>query len=173
MFEFYLEYNDYSFYEFNSNFFELYYIYNIDKYIPNRLINLNKFSLELPYIFFMLRTFYSIHLRHIRYNYYVRNNMGLNEYTSVKYLFIFVNNPGGKNKYKISYYKYQKLYTMQQFDRYMILKKTNDSFSLYESKFYRRLKVLEYNDYINETSFNILINNYSLNFLKKIKNFKS
>lgn len=173
IFEFYLEYNNYAFYDFNSNFFDLYYIYYKDEYLPNKLIDLNKFSLELPYMFFMLRTFYSIHLRHIRYNYYVRNNMGLNEYTSVKYLFILVNNPGGKNKYKIPYYKYQRLFTMQQFDRYMVPKNINNAFSLYESRFYKRSKILEFNDYIDHSVFNILLNNYSINFIKKFKDFKT
>src|SRR4051812_31562882 len=103
VFEFYLEYDSCFFNRFNEQFFNLYLIRNVDHYQLNSLIKANKFSIELPYIFFMLRTYYSLHLRRIRYHFYIRNSPILHEYPSIKYLFIRLNNPGGKNRTKIPY----------------------------------------------------------------------
>jgi len=103
IFEFYLNYDSCFFNRFNNRFFDLILIRNITQYRINRIINLKKYTIEIPVVFFMLRTYYSVYLRRVRYNHYIRNINTLYEYTSIKYLFILLNNPGGKNKTKIHY----------------------------------------------------------------------
>jgi len=60
IFEFYFEFNDCSFSTFNFLFFDQFFLYNINEFY-NDFIDINNFSINIPYNFFLLRTIYSIH----------------------------------------------------------------------------------------------------------------
>jgi hypothetical protein len=83
---------------------------NINKlnYYDN-IMDIRSFMIKIPHLFFVLYSFYTIYYRNFRYNLYIRSYYFFEEYTCKKKYFILHNNPYGKNKTKITFWRYQKL----------------------------------------------------------------
>jgi len=101
-------------------------------------VDLENFRLMISLDFFLVFNFYTIYLRRLRFNYYMRNLTILNEYQSLKYLFILVNNPFGKNKTQVDILEYQKMYTIEHYDENTSQEIFNQKFKFFLSKFIRR-----------------------------------
>jgi hypothetical protein len=101
-------------------------------------VDLEDFRLTISLDFFLVFNFYTIYLRRLRFNYYMRNLIILNEYTSLKHLFILVNNPFGKNMTQVDILEYQKIYTVEHYDENISQESFNQKFKFFLSKFSSR-----------------------------------
>ena len=122
-----------------------FFLQNYDEFLLN-LSDINKldyyksmmdyrsFMVKIPYLFFLLYTWYVIHYRNFRYNLYVRSYYFFEEYTCKKKYFILHNNPYGKNKTKIPFFKFQKLWTIDHFKLYIEERFFNKWFLFYSTK---------------------------------------
>lgn len=86
------------------------------------IMDVKYFGIKIPYIFFLLYTWYSIYYRRARYNFYIRGNQFFQEYAGRMHYFIWHNNPFSKNKAKMFILKYQKLFTIYHFKGYIEIK---------------------------------------------------
>ena len=142
---------------------------NINKldYYSN-MMSIRSFMIKIPYAFFLWYTWYIIFYRNARYNLYVRSILFFEEYTSKKNYFILHNNPYGKNRTKITFFNFQKLWTVNHFKLYIEERFFNKWFLFYSSRF-KYLKNFMTNDYLdNKYSFNSILNDNNLNLLLKI-----
>lgn len=123
------------------------------------IMDVKYFGIRMPYIFFLLYTWYSIYYRRVRYNFYIRGQQFFQEYAGRMHFFIWHNNPFSKNKAKMFILRYQKLFTIYHFKGYIEIKWFNDWFFFYSCK---RAKMLNYYDLYNKdiesTSFTFLLN---------------
>jgi hypothetical protein len=135
------------------------------------IMDVKYFGIRIPYIFFLLYTWYSIYYRRVRYNFYIRGQQFFQEYAGRMHFFIWHNNPFSKNKAKMFILRYQKLFTIYHFKGYLEIKWFNDWFFFYSVK---RAKMLNYHDLNNieveKSSFIYLINKAEI-FLQNL-NFK-
>lgn len=135
------------------------------------IMDVKYFGIRIPYIFFLLYTWYSIYYRRIRYNFYIRGQQFFQEYAGRMHYFIWHNNPFSKNKAKMFILRYQKLFTIYHFKGYLEIKWFNDWFFFYSVK---RAKMLNYHDLNNiefeKSSFIYLLDKAEI-FLQNL-NFK-
>src|SRR6185436_1815645 len=161
-FEYCIEYNNCDYNIFNSRFFEKYFLYTkkIKKKISiyNHIILSDYYNVSLPYVFFATRTSYILYFRRLRYNYYVRNHKRLDEYTSIKVLYIYNNNGFGNNRYKIPYWRYQKLFSLKHFYEDLPSSDFCNTFNIYNSLSKRRLFYIDNNYLNNYNIFKIVVN---------------
>jgi hypothetical protein len=132
-------------------------------------ILLRKFKLTLALDFFLVFNFYSLYLRRLRYNYYMRNLPILNEFTGIKHLYVLVNNPFGKNRTKIDILRFQKLFTINYYKDHISQRNFNKKFKLFLSDFTRRKRFYEYNKKLNKFIFKLLLKNKFINFYFKLR----
>jgi hypothetical protein len=116
------------------------------------IMDIKYFGIKMPYIFFMLYTWYSIYYRRARYNFYIRGQQFFQEYAGRMHYFIWHNNPFSKNKAKAFILRYQKLFTIYHFKNYLEIEWFNDWFFLYSVK---RAKMLTYYDFQKNDQENI------------------
>ncbi len=123
------------------------------------IMDVKYFGIKMPYIFFLLYTWYSIYYRRARYNFYIRGQQFFQEYAGRMHFFIWHNNPFSKNKAKMFILRYQKLFTIYHFKSYVEIKWFNDWFFFYSVK---RAKMINYYDLNNKnfeiTSFSFIFN---------------
>lgn len=135
------------------------------------IMDVKHFGLRMPYIFFLLYTWYSIYYRRARYNFYIRGQQFFQEYAGRMHFFIWHNNPFSKNKAKMFHLRYQKLFTIYHFKGYVEIKRFNDWFFFYSVK---RAKMLYYYDFYNKDiesiSFTFMLNKANI-YLQNL-NFK-
>ena len=114
----------------NKNLYKNFKIWNENESMKTRgvfdgkkhVMDVKYFGIRLPYIFFLLYTWYSIYYRRARYNFYIRGNQFFQEYAGRMHYFIWHNNPFSKNKAKIFHFRYQKLFTIYHFKAYVEIK---------------------------------------------------
>lgn len=173
MFEYCIEYNNCDYNIFNSRFFEKYLLYTRKRKkkisIYNHIILSDYYNVSLPYVFFATRTSYILYFRRLRYNYYVRNHKRLDEYTSIKVLYIYNNNGFGNNRYKIPYWRYQKLFSLKHFYEDLPSSDFCNTFNIYNSLSKRRLFYIDNNYLNNYNIFKIVVNYKEWNILYKFK----
>lgn len=137
------------------------------------MMSIRSFMIKIPYIFFLLHTWYFVTYRNSRYNLYVRSFYFFEEYTSRKTFFILHNNPYGKNRTKTYYFKYQKLLMINHFKFFVEERFFNKWFLLYKAKFNHLKIFLENNKKDKQFSFINLATNSNLNLLLNINQFDS
>lgn len=137
------------------------------------IIHLKDFKLTISLDFFLIFNFYTLYLRRLRFNYYMRNLPIFYEYTRWKFLFILVNNPFGRNKTQVDILRYQQLYTIAHYNSYTSNLEFNLKFKFFHSKFTRRKWFYQLDDYLDNFIFKILLNDPSVNFTLKLNDTKS
>ena len=141
----------------NKTLYKHFKIWNENETIKNKgvfdstkhIMDVKYFGIRMPYIFFLLYTWYSIYYRRIRYNFYIRGQQFFQEYAGRMHYFIWHNNPFSKNKAKMFILRYQKLFTVYHFKGYIEIKWFNDWFFFYSTK---RAKLLNNIDFNNKDS---------------------
>jgi hypothetical protein len=163
--------------DFSENYKELKIILNncdikgLDYY--KNMMSIRSCMIKVPYLFFLLYTWYFVVYRTSRYNLYVRSFYFFEEYTSRKTYFILHNNPYGKNRTKTYHFKFQKLLMVSHFRLYIEERFFNKWFLFYKSKF-NHLKLYLENDVKDKNySFINLINNNNLNLFLNINQLDS
>lgn len=135
--------------------------FNVNKH----LLNLTTFGIRMPYLFYLLYTWYSIFYRRSRYNLYIRGFQFFQEYISRMHYFIWANNPFGKNKTKMYVYKYSKLFTISHLKSYVEINWFNNWFFFYSAYKTYLVKYVSNDKKMHEKSFSILLNNLHINNL--------
>lgn len=140
----------------------------LDEKLDLYSVDLEDFKLIISLDFFLVFNFYTIYLRRLRFNYYMRNLIILNEYQSLKYLFILVNNPFGKNMTQVDILEYQKIYTLEHYNSNTSQESFNAKFKFFFSKFSRRKWLYIHDKKLDFFSFDVLLNSEYANFTFKL-----
>lgn len=137
--------------------------------MKKHILDIKYFGIKMPFIFFLLYTWYSIFFRRFKYNLYIRGEAFFQEHFSKVYLFLWSNSGGriaGYNRHKLSPFKYQKLFTIYHLKTYVEVGLFNDWFFFYFSYHLKLKQYIEYNQYRHKSNFLLLLNNsYVLNIL--------
>jgi hypothetical protein len=170
------EYNDEFFQKNYNEFLLILSEFNINKldYYKN-MMDVRSFMVKIPYLFFLMYTWYIIHYRNFRYNLYVRSYYFFEEYTCKKKKFILHNNPYGKNRMKIPFFKFQRLWTIDHFKLYIEERFFNKWFLFYSTRCFNLKNFVINENLVNLYSFNNLLDNSNLNLLlkmNKLQNFE-
>jgi len=91
--------------------------YKLDYY--NFMMDIRSLMLKIPYLFFLFYAWYVVYYRNFRYNLYIRGFYFFEEYACRRKIFILHNNPYGKNKTKIFFFDFQRLWTIDHFKLYI------------------------------------------------------
>jgi hypothetical protein len=75
----------------------------------NYIMDIRSFTVKIPYLFFLLYSWYTVYYRNCRYNLYIRGFNFFDEYICKMKVFILRNNPYGKNKTKMPLFYFQRL----------------------------------------------------------------
>ncbi len=143
-------------------------MFDTTKYI----LDIKYFGIKMPFLFFLLYTWYSIYFRRMKYNLYIRSDLFFQEHFSKLYYFIWANNAAkaGINKFKLSQYKYQKLFTIYHLKTYLEVEWFNNWFFFYISYHIKFKKYINLNDYQHKSSFLLLLNDtYIMSILNVTK----
>lgn len=87
--------------------------------------------------------------------------------------FILHNNPYGKNKTKVAFFKYQRLWTIDYFKLYIEERAFNKWFLFYSTRSFRLKKVIKDEKITDFYSFNVISNYLNLDLILKISEFKN
>ena len=151
----------------NKTLYKHFKIWNENESIKNKglfdstkhIMDVKYFGIRMPYIFFLLYTWYSIYYRRVRYNFYIRGHQFFQEYAGRMYYFIWHNNPFSKNKAKMFILRYQKLFTVYHFKGYIEIRWFNDWFFFYSTKRAKMLNNINLcNQDIEKTAFTFMLN---------------
>jgi hypothetical protein len=147
---------------------------NINKldYYKN-MMDIRSFMVKIPYLFFLMYTWYIIHYRNFRYNLYVRSYYFFEEYTCKKKIFILHNNPYGKNKTKVPFFKFQRLWTIDHFKFYIEERFFNKWFLFYSTRSFNLKNFFNNENLVNLYSFKNLLSDFNLNLLLKINKLEN
>lgn len=131
-------------------------IFNVTKHI----LDIKYFGIKMPFLFFLIYTWYSIYFRRMKYNLYIRSEIFFQEHFGKLHYFIWANNAAkaGINKYKLSQYKYQKLFTIYNLKTYLEVEWFNNWFFFYMSYHTQFKKHINLNEYQHKSSFLLLLN---------------
>lgn len=143
--------------------------------IKNHILDIKYFGIKIPFLFFLIYTWYSIYFRRMKYNLYIRSEIFFQEHFSKLHYFVWANNAAkaGINKYKLPQYKYQKLFTVYHLKTYLEVEWFNNWFFFYMSYHTKFKKYLNLNDYQHKSSFLLLLNDsYITNILNATKEQK-
>lgn len=130
-------------------------IFNIKKHV----LDIKYFGIKMPFLFFLLYTWYSIYFRRFKYNLYIRGEEFFQEHFSKSFYFVWSNNPSrsGDNKYKLSVFKFQKLFTIYHLKLYLEMKWFNNWYFFYSSYHLKLKKYINLNEYQHKFSFLLLL----------------
>ena len=146
--------------------------FNVTKHV----LDIKYFGLKMPFLFFLIYTWYSIYFRRMKYNLYIRSEIFFQEHFSKLHYFIWANNAAkaGINKYKLSQYKYQKLFTLYNLKTYLEVEWFNNWFHFYMSYHAKFKNHINLNEYQHKSSFLLLLNDsYITSILSATKEKRS
>lgn len=143
--------------------------------LKHHILDIKYFGIKMPFLFFLIYTWYSIYFRRMKYNLYIRSEIFFQEHFSKLHYFIWANNAAkaGINKYKLAQYKYQKLFTIYHLKTYLEVEWFNNWFFFYMSYHIKFKKHLNLNEYQHKSTFLLLLNDsYIKNILNTTKEKK-
>lgn len=158
---------------------------NINKKYNKKLFDTNThildakyFGIKIPFLIFLLYTWYSIYFRRLKYNFYIRSEIFFQEHFSKLHYFVWANNAAkaGINKYKLSQYKYQKLFTIYHLKTYLEVEWFNNWFFFYMSYHIKFKKYINLNEYRHKSTYLLLLKDpyiiklLNVNIIKNVKN---